>query len=204
MNDEIFDTWRETVAKTAAFVTRDFPDIEEEEVRQELWLFVCENHKKLQTPDKGGSVKALIRCANNFCWEQRKQQLHITSQYSYRTSDVRKILETVFDYSQWDRTKVPDDARSEFNDVFMEVAADVKASYDKLPTQYQQIIYVRYALGETLRTSAERERLKRAIARLCDYLNYYRGKPVDHEYIGSRRVISNGAASATIRHQYSE
>lgn len=193
MSDNLIEVWGDTIKRTANFVARDFPDVEREDLRQELYLFVLA-HPTLESPEKPGSTVVLAKAAKMYAWNQRKQHLQLTAQYSYRTSDVRAILETVFEPSAWEGVNVPEDAKSEFNDVFLEINCDVKRAWESLGYAMKQTIFKKYALGwEFERGSAESKRLSRAIERLTDNLNFYR-KPPDRDYVGSRKVITSANA----------
>lgn len=197
MAEDIISLWRDLVERTASFISRDFPDVEREELVQQLFLFVVENGKYLKEPTQVGSAKALSRAAKQYAWDQRKEHLTLSSQYSYRTSDVKYILETVFDARDWEGVRVPEDAQSEFNDVFLEINSDVKRAWEKLGYAQKQVIFRKYALGWEPETQTETKRLYRAIVALTDNLNWYQ-HPKGHQHVGTRRAITNANARYNI------
>src|SRR5688572_29963947 len=197
MTTDIYSLWKDLIGRVATFTVRDFPDVEKEEVIQELYLFVVENSDRLKSPDQVGALKSLSRAAKEYAWSLRKQHLQLSSQYSYRTSDVRHILETVFIHDDWANVRIPDDAASEFNDVFLEINSDVKRAYDKLGHVQKKAIFSRYALGEVPTDPPDKQRLYRALTALTDNLNWYQ-KPMGSQYVGGRKVITNGNARYNI------
>lgn len=193
MSDNLIEVWGDAIRRTANFVGSDFPDVSPEDLRQELYLFVLA-HPTLESPDKPGSTKVLMKAARQYAWDQRREHLQLSAQYSYRTSDVRAILETVFDRSQWEGVAVPDDARSEFNDVFLEINVDVKRGWESLGYSQRRVIFQKYALGWQFdRGSAEAQRLARAVNKLTDAINFYQKQP-DRDYVGSRKAITTANA----------
>ena len=199
MSEDKYYKWEELVSKTARFVARDFPEVLEEDLFQDLMTYVLEN-KRLANPDIKGVTTALYRQAVRLAWEWRKQALYMSAQYSYRTTDVRKILETLFDRSDWEVSYLPDDAKSLSDDDRLIVNVDLKVAYDRISPVYREVLFDRYALGIIPAEGAPKKRLQRAIEALTDALNFYYD-PRDHTGPGSRRAISNAAAAYKIQEQ---
>lgn len=204
MTADKYTLWEDIVAKTSRFVARDFPDVSSDDLFQDLMMYVLSN-KNLRNPDGEHVASGLYKRCVKFAWEYRKQSLYLTSQYSYRTSDVRKILETLFDYRDWTHSFLPDDARSLSDDDRLVVNSDVKRAYETLSEIYQVSIFKRYALKQIPTATGDKERLRRAVERMADYLNFYKSvTPRSHEGPGSRRVISNATARYIIEGQGGE
>jgi len=199
LSQDKYTQWEDIVKKTATFVSKDFPDVDSEDLFQDLMTYVLGN-KTLKNPDGEHVPSGLYKKAVRFAWEYRKQSLYITSQYSYRTSDVKKILETVFDYREWTVSHLPDDARSLSDDDRLVVNSDVKRAYEALSTPYQQSIFRRYALKQIPANSTEKSRLGKAVEMLTDYINFFHSSS-SHEGVGKRRVISNATANYIIQQQ---
>lgn len=200
MSEDILSLWKDSINRTASFVCRDFPDVEKEDVRQELYVFVLKNQAKLKSPEYQGATTALTKAAKAYAWDQRKQHLQLSSQYSYRTSDIKAILESVFDARDWNSVSVPDDAKSEFNDVFLELNCDIKRAWESLGHSQKKIIFERYALGQSPEDAAGAKRLSRAIEKLTDTVNWYQ-KPPDRDYTGTRKAITNANARYILGNQ---
>lgn len=201
MTPEEVNEWSDLLARTARLVARDFPDVDQGDLYQELWIFVLEN-QTLRDPSQLGVARLLKNQCTKMAWNHRKEHLQWTSQYSYRTSDVRYILETSFDHGDWEGSFVPADARGgEDGAAATEVRVDVMWAYQRLPVAYQQAIKERYHDNiEPPSNSAQRKTLNRAIRRLTDTLNWY--LPRSHQSRpGARRVISNATAAYIIENQ---
>lgn len=190
--EDLYTLWNETVVKTAHFVIRDFPGAELDDLIQDLWAFIFST-PSLKHPDEIGNTTILIRVAKTAAWKQRADSLWASVQYAYRPSDVRKILETVYSPEDWDHSFVPEDAQSIDQDDCLTVNSDILAAIKYLPREYQKALISRYKYGVTPESnSADYRRLNRAVVRLVDTLNTYRGRPTDGP--GSRRAMSNAEA----------
>jgi hypothetical protein len=217
-----YEEWKDVVERTARFVSRDFPDVETEDLTQDLFTFVL---ARGWTSSSDDSVRAVIRWfARAKAMEYRKQQLQTSVQYSYRTTEIRSILEKVFDHDNWPRRAVPTYRSDEGNDVpqwglmtdesmeregfgsqegnfnrlprvhdndiqlvggvsrpvldfddRLAAFADVKQAWQRMPLEYKKTIFKRYALGWEPESEAEKKRVWRAVERLTDILNFFRG-----------------------------
>lgn len=176
----------------------DYPDIEWEDVRQHLCLFILEKADALKYEGNGGSVKSILKkVAKDFCKKERAQQNFLSSQYSYRPSDVKKILESAFDQEGLDKTYVPEDARSVKSAMDeVEIASDVRDAFLRLAPDYQISLFMRYAMREVpAHASYERKRLNKAVNELTRILNSYRGRG---PFVGRRTIVSNSTAQTII------
>lgn len=171
MTQNKYDLWKDACLRTAKYVAKDFPEVEAEDLFHDLILFVLENDN-LKSPNDFGMITALNRKAITLSWEYRKQALYLTSQYCYRVSDIKKILEKVFHDDTWTTTYIPDDSKSIYDDDRMTANSDIKAAFQKLPDRYKKIINEVY-LWRTDTDSNSKRRLNRAIERLADILNFY-------------------------------
>lgn len=199
MSSSKYDAWEEIVSRTVRFVVKDFPDVEYDDLFQDVMAYVLQN-SNLRNPDGEHVSTGLYKKAVGYAWEYRKQSLYITSQYSYRTSDVKKILETLFDYREWSTSFIPDDAKSLSDDDRLVVNSDIKKAYDSLSDEYKQRIFTRYALKIEPETPNQKRNLNRAIEKLTDYINFYQwGR--ESEGPGGRRAISNATANYIIGNQ---
>jgi hypothetical protein len=199
MSQTKYDEWFDIVSKTVRFVTKDFPDVEYDDLFQDVMAYVLGN-RNLKNPDGAHVSTGLYKKAVKFAWEYRKQSLYITSQYSYRTSDVKKILETLFDYREWTTSFIPDDAKSLSEDDRLVVNSDIKKAFDSLSDEYKQTIYSRYALNILPESTNAKRNLNRAIATLTDYINFYQwGRGTEGP--GQRKPITNATANYIIGNQ---
>lgn len=189
------------IEKISKQVASDYPDVDWEDIRGGVCLFVIENKNSLKSKEEGGNPNWILRrVANQLCKEERVQHLQLSSQYSYRPSDVAKILETAWTTDAIDGTHVPEDATSQKpSSDPLDLASDVRAAYDTLSEDLKITIFMRYALGEIPdNRSYERKRLNKAIKELTLRLNRYRGNRLPTR----RRAVSNASARAMISEGY--
>jgi hypothetical protein len=178
-------------------IASDYPDIDWQDVKGHLCVFVIEKGDQLVWQGRGGSVRKILkRVANSYCKQERTRNHYLSPQYSYRPSEVMKMLESAWTYEEIPYTHVPDDAVSLKSDVdSLDLASDIREAFDMLRADLQEAIFVRYALGvKPEHASYERKRLNRAVKELTRILNSYRGKDIPRR----RRVISNSTAQAII------
>lgn len=167
------DDYLPVVDKIARFIAYDFPNIEEDELKNEMVVHLLAKRPK-KGPDDQILYRTLHRCAKMYALRRRTQDLDKTSQYEYRPSDVRRMLETLFHPDQWDRTYVPDDARSVDvgGDDRIELTADVKWALELLRMGDVLLIKRKYKLRDKLDDKTERA-CRRAVDRLTIVLNSY-------------------------------
>lgn len=190
---EVFD---DLVAKIAGSVARDFPGVDSDDISQHLFLTILENRANFKHPDNAGVTGALWRIAKDYAGQLRAEALHLSPQYAYRPSDIRKILEHTFDRSEWYDTIVPEDAKSLKDSADeLDLQSDIKWGWSQLHITEMQLVFRRYALKEDLEDS-ERRKLNRAIEKLVDVVNTYPrpGFP--------RRAMTNARAQHIIGGSY--
>lgn len=186
------------IDRVAKRVAADYPDIDWEDVRQELVVFVMANGPSIKLRAEGGNpVRFLNLVAQSYCLKLRTQHHTLSVQYAYRPSDIKRILETAFSVDDIMETYVPDDAKSMRGLDEVEIASDVKAAYDRLNMDEKATIFKRYALGIIPdNASNERKKLNNAVKKLTYKLNTYRGKGPDDRRM--RTVVPNSRAYAAI------
>lgn len=208
------------IDRIARDTARDYPDIDWEDVRQALALFVLENGNSIKMEEDGGNPRWILRrVAQTFCKDMRTQHMVLSPQYAYRPSEVKLILESAF-LDAPSSAFVPDDARSPLSKTFnlydpngnfsvesvdpfheadfIEVSSDIKAALMRLKPDLRQAIFDRYVLMIVpTNNSWERKKLNKAINELTRKLNWYRG--YDNT---KRRTTSNAGARAMIAHNY--
>jgi DNA-directed RNA polymerase specialized sigma24 family protein len=215
-----YDDLAEDIDRVARNVASDYPDIDWQDLRQELALFVLERGKSIKLRDQGGNPKRLlVLVANDYCKKLRTQHMSLSPQYAYRPTDIVQILDTAF-FDSPDNGYVPDDARSPLSKTFniydpngyfraesidpfhendfLDVASDVKAAIKKLKPELREALYDRFVLQKHPdNNSYERKRLNKAVNELTLKLNWYRGNVTDR-----RKAISNAGAKAAISESY--
>lgn len=219
-----YDDLAELIDRVAKNVANDYPDIDWEDVRQELVVFVLQNGKSIKLREDGGNPKWLLeRVAQMYCKDQRAQHLTMSPQYAYKPSDVRKILEYAFDPNNYSQMEIPEDAKSPVESsiktiaiqdengqiqiiiqepfhqaVSIELASDVKAALQRIKPELRDTIFRRYVLGQQPSNETyERKKLNKAVNELTYKLNTYRGFKD-----GRRKVMTNSASQASLSRVY--
>lgn len=192
--------WKDTAKRAAKFVAKDFPEVDAEDLEQDLLVYILGNERLTDPEDDDYSYYNLLRVTRSLAWDYRKQHLTLT-QYAYRTTDVKRILETYFDSREWLNPLSMDMQSVSLADK-MVVHSDIGYAYDRLKPNAKREIFKRYALKEFPEDNATEKRLAYAIEKLTDILNTYNPRTTAHEGLGDRKVISNRAAQAKIQDQY--
>jgi hypothetical protein len=104
MNSDVYEVWNPLISRIARYVSSDFPDIETEDLSQDLFCFVLE--RGWERPENQPSEYILRRVARMKAAGYRAEHLTLSAQYAYRTSEVRQILEHLFDREDWPRRSV--------------------------------------------------------------------------------------------------
>lgn len=183
------------IERIARQVSSDFPDVSSEDLYQQMCLFVLQNAKSIKTKEEGGNPGWILRrVAYHYAKQERTQQLSMSIQYTYRPSDIKAILEIIYDISDLEKTPVPEDAISLTGNDSLEIGSDVRSAIKRLSETDQIALFRRYALKEIPDNSSyERKQLNKAVKNLVFALNSYRGYGT---YVGKRRVLSNATAQA--------
>lgn len=201
MTDDRLELWNDLIRKAARFAAYDIPNVSEEDLFQDLWVYVLEHGQNLD-PERSGISTILSRKAKSMALDQRKKDLYTSVQYTYRTSDVREILEDIYEYESWAEGFCPADAKSADGLGSIDVRSDVSWALKQLPDQYFTAIELRYASGVTHGPDSRgRRQLNRAIKRLTDILNSYYRSSAMLGHPGKRKAISNAQARAILEDQ---
>lgn len=206
-NDEVYERvtritkenyldWEDAIMGVAKTAANRFPEVDWEDVSQELWVWAL-TQDKFDSPDDDGCMTALYWLGKKLAGKERANNLTLSAQYGYTTDELKGVLQDVFSRRDWA------DAISEVftdNSLLERVAvfSDVAWALDQLSYDYRRAIYLRYFSGVTHDSgSKERKTLNRAVGRLADILNSY-----SREGVAAgptvRRVISNGAAQSLV------
>lgn len=200
-NEERVAAFTPLIHKIARSVARGIPDIDREDIEQELFVLILAN-KKIALPDEEGSNAATVLwfAAKSAARAQRAEHLYISSQYSYTVQDVRNLLENIFDRTTWQNGEVPEDAKSEPGADALAMRADIAWAYDLLHDGHKEAILRRYgSMDLPASASPEGRQLRRAEDRLVEILNSFsRGH---REGPGKRKAMSNASAQWLIDNQ---
>ncbi len=212
-----YEDLKSDIDTVARVVAKDYPDIDWEDLRQHLCLYILENGKSIKLKEHGGNPKRLLfLIAKTYAKKLRVQHMTLSPQYSYRPSDVSLILENAWQGVSA-ASYVPDDARDKLSRTFtqydpdgsfktkdvdpyhfpdaMEVASDVRKAFAGLKPIHQEAIFRRFALNEKPSNETwDRKRLNQAVNELTYRLNTYKGDVFEPQI---RKSVS--AAGARVR-----
>ena len=200
MDNEEYYQWGEMIYRVARGTAKDFPDSSVEDLEQSIWVELLEKLKDNPelTPETKYMESTLWYVATSAAWRERKEHLTLSSQYGYRTKDVRALLVTFFDREHWLDAQIPEDAESELNDVGLEMSSDLSRAWDILSYPHKVLIFKQFALNE----KQDSKKLSKAISRMADIINTYHYGLRKNPGPGARRVITNSGARATIQNEY--
>lgn len=172
-----YDDLADNIDKIAKFVAKDFPDIDWQDVRQHLALFVLERGSSIKLKSEGGQPNWILKkVAQTYCKDQRVQHLTLSPQYAYRPSDVMKLLELAFttealteieELDLWEKVEGFD---------LLDMTSDIKRAFDRLKHDDKVAIFRRFAVGIPANDSYERKKLNGAIKTLTYNLNSFVGR----------------------------
>jgi hypothetical protein len=178
--DPLYDNWKGLVTQVAQLVAREFPEVEPDDLYQDLWVEVV---RRNEPEPNDYSFNALLKVATQAAWGYRKQSLTLTAQYAYRTADVKQLVQKyLFNDDYW-RNSVTIDAQIIGDGIARDVVpvdertavrADIEYAYSRLSESDRRVMEKAYREGLQL-SNPERMRLWRALAKMTDTLNFYRG-----------------------------
>lgn len=187
-------SWDTAIEEVARFVSQRYPDVEKEDLQQDLWVYVLEQ-TRFNSPDDDGCRTSMYWLARKKTAGYRAQHLSLSAQYCYTTDDLRSILE------EWPSVLTSDTEDKSLAEAAV-VHSDVQWAYSELTASYRNAIYGRYILGEIPGSGTkERKTLNRAIGKLADVLNTYTRTGVASGPT-VRRVLSGSQSRHSINSQY--
>jgi DNA-directed RNA polymerase specialized sigma24 family protein len=162
----------------AAGVAKKWRRVQVDDVKSELRVWLCENHKYLVRWREEGmwgrnKLRAsLRRKANKFCRQEFETVKPWTVDYEYTEQAVHALLEALFSYSDW--SEIAGDSGS---DVWASLA-DVSSAFETLSEVDRDLLKARFGLGlrfgeiadrfELSSSDAARMRVNRAVGRVAE------------------------------------
>jgi DNA-directed RNA polymerase specialized sigma24 family protein len=194
------DEIRGLADKAGRQIAREYPGIDAEDVAQAALLGLYEDKPKRKEP--AYIYKILLRHARIFAAKERYSYVVGTSNYLYRTKEVRKILEHA--YFQSSAHEVPAGADDRLSaevggdSIFVSVL-DIDEAWKKLSKAQSTALTRKFANGEDV----ESKSVWRAVEALTRHLNGHVNQGIEaHEGPGSRKAISNAEAQFVTRNQW--
>ena len=192
---DLVDTWSTAVDEVGRFVALAYPDVDKEDLKQDLWVWICEQDR-FHSPEDDGCRTAMYWLARKKAAKYRAEHLTLSAQYCYRTDDVREI------FDGWPNVLTSDTTDRSFSEAVV-VHSDVMWAFSQLPDSYKEAIISRYGAGEVPPSgSKERKTLNRAIQKVADVLNTYSRSGVAAGPT-VRKVFTNSQSRHRINENYS-
>jgi len=144
-------TWLSTLTSVAGSVAREYPDTDKDYLIRRYpdpWPPIDDDYHYDSADPPVFNLRwrdALKNVVSSYRKHQRGQELAITTQYTYRRSDLCRILWTVYDTDSWVIGWCPDDAHSDDGNGRVDVHADVSRailSLDPIDQFYLEAVYV--------------------------------------------------------------
>lgn len=205
-------------ALAARVTARKFNAVEADDLTQELFLHAWKQYKKAQPDDWDRWLNTVS--FNTATGMHEKIMRCKFVQYEYTPEVVRKILESAFFYDTWDDAEIPMSAQSPprgtkatYDEIVQmdimqgtpdptdarDMCLDVTTCMDLLTPEDKNRVISRYRDGVMpKRNSSEMKALYRAVDRLTEQLNSYRGQARKTATTG-RRAVTNAHAEAIIK-----
>ncbi len=207
--------------RISSIVARSFRAIEAEDLSQELFIQVAKDyHAEVLDFNKWA-----FRVAQGVAARLHESVMNCKNviQYDYTPGLVRKVLEHTFTYQNWESLPLPGSARSAprgtrpvwdeeaKSDVYQsipdptdsrDVAADIQSALDLLTESDRVAIIKRYKFGiKPENGSSESKQLSRAVNRLTEKLNGYRGGKAEEMEVweAGRRSMTNSQANYILK-----
>jgi len=195
MSKEETERWSDSVEEVARFVASAYPDVDKEDLQQDLWVWVLEQ-ERFSNPDDDGCRTAMYWLARKKSAKYRAEHLSLSPQYCYRSDDIREILDG------WPNVLTSDTTDRSFSEQ-VAVHSDVMWAFSQLSDNYREAIIDRYGADKEIPASgtAARKTLNRAINKLTDILNTYSRTGVTAGPT-VRRVLTNSQSRHRINENY--
>lgn len=187
------------IDKTAQSIARSFAKVEEEDVKQEIWVFLWQKENDfLEQGSSASYVRVCIRnVARNYALRIRDMHLLETDKFYYSFDEVRELLPVFFlAYDAWAVAPVPDGCATMSKNDNVEIMCDFSLAYRKLSEAQQDVLQRRYGDDEELTEQKDRQQASRALKKFVLTLNAETDKRAKaFNGPGSRKVITNASAA---------
>jgi hypothetical protein len=112
-NDALLEEHEDLIARVAKSLSFDYKGIEQEDIAQELRMFVWDKGETIRTEGERVNVRELLRLVGaKYCQRERSKHSSVVAHYMYKPADVRKMLENALTDNTRDLTYVPPEAES--------------------------------------------------------------------------------------------
>lgn len=219
------DTLEPLVKRAASATAAKWPSyVSAEDVAQELWLWAYENQNSVESAMRAGDWEAkvystMLKVASSAASTEDQQTSGYTKDdtYVYSVGVIETLLESVFDYTDWQSFGFRGDgqptAKGQVNETGDVVAmlSDVKSALAEIKQEYREVLFYRFGLHLTHEDVAERlgvtfnaaqKRHKRAIEALRDKLGRVSPADLRTGWDNRREVFGNERSQIMTERQY--
>lgn len=192
------------IEKAAKRLSREWPGIEADDIRQEMTLCIVERAENIAKHDDRESIALGVarKAGLAYCSGERYFYQTSTAEWIYTPKEVRRVLASYyFNAEGWeDAPKKRDLGQTIEGDGISIALMDVRDALEALAEKDQALIVRVFDYGERVK-DAERKATDRAIDRMTTYLNRGISERFDHanhDGPGSRDVMTNTQARHAI------
>lgn len=215
-------TLEDMVERVATQVKRAFPQVDRNDIRQEVWIWALENADKVEAwLEEGGKrahgslYTALRRAGTAYATREKAAIVGYDPDdlHYYSLAQLRELLPLCMDREAWYLTGVDDENRTKstvdpaLGNTRLAMICDVRASLEAGSPGDKHLLWTVFGLAKDEATYAEElgitedallHRVTRALQRVQKRLG---GPNPLTEYDGNRRAISNAQAQAITHNQ---
>lgn len=186
-----------------------WPGIDKDDIRQEMWIKVCQNWEAVSRHEDAEKIALGLakKAGQGYCSNERYFYQAQTAEWIYTPAEVRHILaQYYFDNDAWTAAPTkPQAGRQTVEADGLSIALiDVKIAIERLSEAHQAILIRAFHGAESL-SAGDRKRLQRAVDNVVKFLNRQvsqRFDHSDHDGPGSRKAISNSQARFITSNNY--
>jgi DNA-directed RNA polymerase specialized sigma24 family protein len=183
------------IVNTARNTARSYFKVEEEDVLQEIYIFLWEKEQALLEQERNEAyIKTCIRnVANNYAQRMRDTTLRETDTFYYSLTEVKEMLPHFFSlYEDWNQTQTVETGSNYDSRDALAIFCDFSLAFELLSEPFKEILLRKYGEGEELSEAKDRQQASRALKRFWTTLNTEVDKRAKaHTGPGSRKAISN-------------
>lgn len=170
LNQDIPEEFYARVEAVARQVQNKWPNLEWEDIRQEVWLYLVENRGELTKVVKDSDNQLLRKVTSERASALTRDQEIAWGKYEYGTKHVRSMLEAGLLHD--DRMGTLSE-RHDLDSAMSDIAVEYPQHWDAITHRYYN--------DEPVVTDVERKRLQRAVDKLTELMNRYRlMQVIDH------------------------
>lgn len=197
------------IQNTARSISHSYAKVEEEDVLQEIWLFLWKTEKHFLEQERSDEyIKTSIKnVARNYALKVRDTTLFETDRFYYSYEELKTLLPYLFSlYESWNMTQSVNNGTESYDSRdTLAMMCDFSIALDSLNDSMRSILIRKYGEGEELSEQNDRQQASRALKKLWLTLNAETDKRAKtHTGPGNRQAITNANGSYQTKSDYYE